>query len=188
VKVAKRGLNADDRRFHLMGSAGLESNGSDGELMFANTRWRISTEWRIGLKAHHGNESETYVGRYLGRMQWWFPFIGFDYHYNSMENETEKNIFGQYSNQNNRKAVVAGIQYTLPMLVIAEARMDSKGKIRFQLMREDVPLTPRLKLHIMGNSDKEYMAGFRYILTKYISLSTHYDSDMGMGAGVTITY
>ncbi len=35
---------------------------------------------------------------------------------------------------------------------------------------------------------REYMASFRYILTKYISLSTHYDSDMGFGAGATITY
>lgn len=187
-RVARRGLNADDRKFHLMGSVGLETNGSDGEVMLANTRYRISTEWRLGLKDHHGNESETYVGRYLGRMQWWFPFIGFDYHYNKAMNESEKNLFGQQSNQNNRKAFVAGVQYTLPMLVIAEARLDSKGKFRFQLMREDMPLTPRLRLNIMGNTDKEYMAGLRYILGKYISLSTHYDSDMGFGAGITITY
>jgi hypothetical protein len=187
-KVAKRGLNSDDRKFHLMGSVGLESNGSDGELMFANTRFRLSTEWRLGIKSHHGNESETYFGRFLGRMQWWFPFIGFDYHQNSMRNETEKNMFGQTSNQTNRKALVAGVQYTLPMLITAEARADSKGKFRFQLMREDVPLTPRLRMNLMGNTDKEYMAGLRYIVTKYISLSTHYDSDMGFGAGLTFTY
>lgn len=187
-KLAQRKLFRDDRMFHAMGSVGLESNGSDGEFMLANTRYRISTEWRIGSKAHHGNESETYFGRYLGRMQWWFPFIGFDYHHNSMENEMDKNLFGQKSNQNNRKGFVAGIQYTLPMLVNAEARIDSKGKFRFQVMREDVPLTPRLRLNIMGNTDREYMAGLRYILTKYFSLSTHYDSDMGLGAGVTFTY
>ena len=100
----------------------------------------------------------------------------------------EKNLFGQESNQNNRKAFVAGVQYTLPMLMIAEARFDSKGKFRFQLMREDIPLTPRLRLNLMGNTDKEYMAGLRYILTKYFSLSTHYDSDMGIGVGITLTY
>jgi FtsP/CotA-like multicopper oxidase with cupredoxin domain len=187
-KVAKRGLNSDDREFHLMGSVGLESNGSDGELMLANTRYRLSTEWRLGLESHHGNESETYIGRYLGRMQWWFPFIGFDYHHNNMINESEKNLLGQMSNQTNRKAFVAGVQYTLPMLAIAEARIDSKGKLRFQLMREDVPLTPRLRMNLSANTDKEYMAGFRYILTKYFNLSTHYDSDMGFGAGITITY
>jgi hypothetical protein len=121
-------------------------------------------------------------------MQWLFPFIGFDYHYNSMNNERENNLFGQLSNQKNRKAAVIGVQYILPMLVTAEARLDSKGKLRFQLMREDVPLTSRLRMNFMANTDKEYMAGFRYIVTKYFSLSTHYDSDMGYGGGITITY
>ncbi|HQS22883.1 MAG TPA: multicopper oxidase domain-containing protein [Sediminibacterium sp.] len=74
-KVAKRGLNSDDRAFHPMATIGLESNGSDGEFMLANTRYRFSTEWRLGLKAHHGNESETYFGRYIGRMQWLFPSL-----------------------------------------------------------------------------------------------------------------
>ncbi len=187
-KLAWRKLSKDDRDFHLMGSIGLESNGSDGEAMLMNTRYRLSTEWRIGLHAKHGNESETYFGRFLGRNQWLFPFIGFDYHYNSMRDESEKNIFGQLSNQTNRKALVAGVQYTLPMLVNAEARVDSKGKFRFQLMREDIPLAPRLRMNLMGNSDREYMAGLRYIVTKYVGISTHYDSDMGYGAGITITY
>ncbi len=188
-KVAKRGLNSEDRKFHRMGSVGLESNGSDGEIMFAQTRFRLSSEWRIGIHAKHGYESETYFGRFIGRNQWWFPFIGFDYHYNKIRNEEdEKNMFGQTSNQTNRKAFVAGVQYTLPMLINAEARFDSKGKFRFQLMREDIPIAPRLRLNLMGNSDKEYMAGLRYIVTKYFSLSTHYDSDMGLGAGITLTY
>ena len=40
----------------------------------------------------------------------------------------------------------------------------------------------------MGNTDKEYMAGLRYILTKWLAVSTHFDSDMGFGAGVTVNY
>lgn len=187
-KLAQRKLFSDDRAFHPMATIGLESNGSDGEFMLANTRYRFSTEWRLGLNAHHGNESETYFGRYIGRMQWLFPFIGFDYHYNSMNNDSENNLFGQVSNQKNRKAAVIGVQYILPMLVTAEARLDSKGKLRFQLMREDIPVTSRLRMNFMANTDKEYMAGFRYIVTKYFSLSTHYDSDMGYGGGITLTY
>ncbi|TKC06915.1 multicopper oxidase family protein [Pedobacter frigoris] len=185
---ARRKLNADDREFHLMGNIGLESNGSDGDLMIGNTRYRFSTEFRLGLKAEHGNEVEAYFGRYMGKMQWLMPFVGFDYHYNRMGNMEEKNMFGQMSNQMNRKAAVIGLQYTLPMLVTAEARVDSKGKLRFQLMREDIPLSSRLRLNIMGNSDKEYMGGLRYIVTKYFSFSTHYDSDMGYGGGITLTY
>ena len=143
----------------------------------------------------HGYESETMIGRYLGRMQWWYPYVGFDYHYkkeggpkkNIFGSDT-KNLFGQASNKNNRKTAVAGIAYTLPMLAIADARIDGDGKFRFQLSREDIPLTPRIRMNWMINTDKEYAAGFRYILTKYFSLSTHYDSDMGLGAGITITY
>lgn len=187
-KLANRKLNLDERKFHPMATLGLESNGSDGELIFANTRYQFSTAWRLGIKAIHGNESETYFGRYIGRMQWFMPFVGFDYHYNSERNENEKNLFGQLSNQKNRQAFVAGFQYTLPMLVKAQARIDTKGKFRFQLLREDIPISPRLRLNLMGNTDKEYMAGLRYILTKYFSLSTHYDSDMGYGGGVAVVY
>jgi CopA family copper-resistance protein len=188
--AARRVLLRDNgRMYHAMANIGLESNGSDGEFMLANTRNRLSTEWRLGLHAEHGIESETYLGRYVGRMQWFMPFIGFDYHYNSVFKKfSEKNMFGQESNQKNRKALVAGFQYTLPMLVTAEARIDSKGKLRAQLAREDMPVTPRLRFSIMGNTDKEYMVGLRYIITKYFSISTHYDSDMGYGAGITITY
>lgn len=204
-KVAKKGLNSDDRRFHPMGRVGIESNGSDGEFMFAQTRWKASTLWHLGYHSDHGYESETMFGRYLGRMQWWYPYVGFDYHYKtegmpqknffdlngSVKNifgSEEKNWFGQKSNKNNRHTVVAGIAYTLPTLTIADFRVDGDGKFRFQLSREDITITPRLRFMWMLNTDKEYAAGFRYIVTKYFSLSTHYDSDMGLGAGITITY
>jgi CopA family copper-resistance protein len=193
-KLAQRKLFADDRMFHLMGKIGVESNGSDGEIMLANTRWKASTLWHLGYHDMHGYESETMVGRYLGRMQWWYPYIGFDYHYKmeggpkNIFGDEEKNWFGQASNKNNRKTVVAGIACTLPMLFVADARIDGDGKFRFQFSREDIPVTRRLRFSIMINTDKEYMAGLRYIATKYISLSAHYDSDMGLGGGLTFTY
>ncbi len=194
LKVAKRGLNSDDRKFHPMGRIGIESNGSDGEFMLAQTRWKASTMWHLGYHDMHGYESETNIGRYLGRMQWWFPYVGFDYHFKmeggpkNIFGSEEKNWFGQKSNKNDRKTVVAGIAYTLPMLVTADARIDGDGKFRFQLSREDVPVSPRMRFNWMINTDKEYAAGLRYILTKYFSVSTHFDSDMGVGAGITITY
>ncbi|WP_242928439.1 multicopper oxidase domain-containing protein [Pontibacter vulgaris] len=187
-KLAWKRLNREERMFLPSGMVGLESNGSDGEFILGSSRYQLSTEWRIGFKKEYGIESETYFGRYFGKMQWLFPFVGFDYHYNSVENEAEETLLGQTSNQNNRKAFVAGVQYTLPMLIQAEARADSKGKFRFQLRREDVPLTNRLRLNLMGNTDKEYMAGLRYVVTKYVSISTHYDSDMKYGAGLTFVY
>jgi hypothetical protein len=194
-KLAQRKLFADDRKFHSMARMGLESNGTDGEAMIANTRWKFSTLWHLGFHARHGYESETMIGRYFGKMQWVYVYTGFDYHFKKI-NVSEKNIFGnddtnlfgQKSNKNDRKTGVIGITYTLPMLFLADARIDLEGKFRLQLGREDIPISKRLRMAIMFNSDKEYMLGARYILTKYFSLSSHYDSDMGIGVGCTLTY
>ena len=204
ASLAKRRLNSDDRHYHSMARIGLETAGSDGMAMLSNTRNTIATAWHLGLHPEHGEESETTIGRYLGRMQWWRPFIGYDYHYKRLGPNGEeikkgimadnifgndsKNMFGQISNKNNRSTMTAGIQYLLPMNVLSEFRADLDGKLRFQLMREDIPVSPRLRANFMINTDKEYAVGMRYIITKYFNLSTHYDSDMGLGAGITITY
>lgn len=190
-KAAQRMLFKDDRMFHFMADVGLESNGSDGRAMLSNTRWRLETMWHLGLNSHHGYENETSIGRYLGKMQWWYVYAGFDYHYKNaaaIRADEKYNLFGQQSNKNTRRTAVFGLQYTLPMLVVADARVDANGKIRLQLDREDIPISKRVRLNVMANSDREYMAGLRYILTKSISLSAHYDSDMGMGGGLAITY
>jgi hypothetical protein len=163
--------------------------------MLAGTRWQVTSLWHLGYNADMGYESETIVGRYIGKMQWLLPYLGFDYHY-KVSLPGEKNIFGdegttlfgQQSNKLNRHTVVAGISYMLPMLFTGDARIDGNGKYRFQLAREDIPVSKRLRFSIMLNTDKEYAAGFRYIVTKYFSLSSHYDSDMGLGSGLTITY
>ncbi len=204
-QLAQRQLFRDDRQAHFMARVALQTNGSDGDAMLAQTRWKLSTLWHLGFHDAHGYESETMLGRYFGKMQWLYAYTGFDYHYkvdgHAQENffdlhgsprnifgREDRNWFGQTSNKNNRQAAVAGLAYALPLLIIADARVDTDGKFRFQLSREDVALTPRLRFNWMINTDKEYMAGFRYIVTKYISLSTHYDSDMGIGVGATLVY
>ena len=165
------------------------TNGNDGEMMLQNTRWNFQAEWRLGYKDMHGYEMETHFGRNIGKMQWYFPYVCFDWRYRKMEvGETERNLFGQINTKDRRAAVCFGLQYTLPMLIIADARIDTDGKLRLQLMREDIPLTKRLRLGLMYNSDFEYMAGLKYVLNKSFSLSAHYDSDMGFGGGFTFTY
>ncbi len=184
-----------DRMPYLMATVGVESNGSEGQIVLANTRWQISTMWHLGRNSSDSYESETMLGRYLGKMQWWFPYVGFDFHFKTSSSGRKNifgsefyNMFGQVSNKENRHTIMAGIAFTLPMLVVADARIDGNGKFRFQFGRQDVPVTSRLRFNFMVNTDKEYMAGFRYIISKYLSLSTHYDSDMGLGGGVTLTY
>nr|WP_121272016.1 multicopper oxidase domain-containing protein [Pedobacter schmidteae] len=197
-KLAQRKLFSDDREFHPMARVGIESNGSDGEIMLANTRYRFTTEWRIGFDKEMGYESESHFGRYLGRNQWLFPYVGWDFRKRTVDPMDKNifgqslspgdNLFGQRNTKNFRQVFHLGVQYTLPMLIVADASVDHKGNVRFQLTREDVPISKRLRFQFMVNTDKEYMAGFRYIVTKYFGLSTHYDSDMGYGAGLTLNY
>jgi FtsP/CotA-like multicopper oxidase with cupredoxin domain len=186
-RKALKKVYSDDREIRPMARVGVESNGSDGEVMLANTRYRFQSEWRIGTDASKGYESESHFGRYLGKMQYWLPYVGWDFRYRR-DSRPEKNLFGQTDTKDHRNVFCFGLQYTLPMLLIADWRMDQRGNLRLQLGREDVAVTGRLRLSFMVNTDKEYMAGLRYILTKYIGLSTHYDSDMGLGAGLTFNY
>jgi len=185
--MAYKMLKKDDRMLHTMARVGLESTGSDGEVMVANTRYRLSTEWRLGLNDHHGYESESHFGRYFGKMQWLFPYVGWDVRYRKMD-DAEKNLFGQKNTKDFRQVFHVGLEYTLPMLIVADASVDTDGRLRVQLMRDDVPVTKRLRFSFMVNTDKEYMAGFRYIVTRNFAFSTHYDSDMGLGAGITLSY
>jgi len=57
-----------------------------------------------------------------------------------------------------------------------------------QLMREDIPVSKRLRMGFMVNTDKEYMVDAKYIIKRNLSLRTHYDSDMGFGFGVNLNY
>ncbi|MCU0323795.1 MAG: multicopper oxidase domain-containing protein [Spirosomaceae bacterium] len=188
-KLAQRKLFADDRKFHVMAENATETNGNDGELMISNTRWSIGTEWRLGYHDAHGYETETHIGRYIGKMQWLMPFIGFDWRYRKLGiDEKEKNLFGQTNTKDKRAVFSIGVNYTLPMLIMAQAEVFTDGNVRFQLERKDMPISKRLRMNWMVNTDKEYMAGFRYIVSRNVGISTHYDSDMGFGAGITLNY
>lgn len=183
----------DQNMYHFMVRASLESNGSDGETMLSTNRYALQGLWHIGTQPHHGHEGEIWFGRYFGPNQWWYPYVGYDYHYKKEEGDMAnahdyKNMLGQISNKNNRSTFTVGIQYTTPWLLLADARLDGEGKFRFQLSREDIPVTSRLRFSFMSNTDKEYMFGLRYILSKWFAVSSHYDSDMGLGAGITVTY
>lgn len=188
-KLAQRKLFADDRKPHFMAENDFATNGNDGMFMLQNTRWSIGSEWRLGYHDIHGYETETHFGRYIGKMQWLMPFIGFDWRYRKLgHNKVEKNLFGQTNTKDNRTQISLGVNYTLPMLIIAQAEVYQDGNIRFQLMREDIPITKRLRAGFMVNTDKEFMVDFRYIVNKNMGVRTHYDSDMGFGIGLTLNY
>ena len=182
-------LQRESNMPHFMIQNDFATNGNDGELMLMNARWSLGTEWRLGYSNMHGYEVETHLGRYIGKMQWLMPFVGFDWRYRKMgKDEHEKNIFGQVNKKDNRAAVSLGLMYTLPMLVNVQAEVYHDGIFRLSLMREDIPISKRLRAGFMVNSDLEYMADLRYIITRNLGVRTHYDSDMGWGIGLSLNY
>ncbi|OOV18495.1 multicopper oxidase family protein [Flavobacterium sp. LM4] len=189
AEMAYKMLKMDDRMFHFMGENDFATNGNDGEAMFSNTRWSIGTEWRLGYNNEHGYETETHIGRYIGKNQWLMPFIGFDWRYRKMGmDEHEENLFGQSNTKDNRSVFSAGLEYTLPMLVKAQVEVYTDGNVRLQFERKDIPLARSLRMNLMWNTDKEYMAGLKYIVARNFGITTHYDSDMGIGFGVNLNY
>ena len=188
-KWAYKKLQRESNQLHFMAQNDFATNGNDGMAMAQNTRWSFATEWRMGYHDKHGYESETHIGRYIGKMQWLMPFIGFDWRYRKLnQNETEKNIFGQKNTKDNRSQFSIGLAYTLPMLMIAQIELYHDGNLRMQLRREDIPVSKRVRAAFMLNTDSEYMLGLNYIITKNIGIRTHYDSDMGLGLGLTLNY
>ena len=185
---AYKKLQAESNKLHFMAENDFATNGNDGMAMLQNTRWSFGTEWRLGYHDEHGYETETHIGRYIGKNQWFMPFVGFDWRYRKQNGEIEKNLFGQTNTKDQRAVLSLGAEYTLPMLVKLQGEVFQDGNIRFQLMREDIPITPRLRWAFMVNTDKEYMTGFKYIATRNIGITTHYDSDMGIGFGAALNY
>ncbi len=186
---AYNALQMESNMPHFMAQNDFATNGNDGEAMLQNARWSLGTEWRLGYNAMHGYEVETHLGRFIGKMQWFMPFVGFDWRYRKMGiDEHETNLFGQKNEKDTRRAVSLGFMYTLPMLVNFQAEVYHDGMVRLSLMREDIPISKRLRGGFMANTDLEYMAELRYIITKNIGIRAHYDSDMGFGGGLALTY
>jgi hypothetical protein len=55
------------------------------------------------------------------------------------------------------KRIQVSLYYTLPLLITAQAEVYHDGNIRFQLMREDIPVSKRVRAAFMVNTDKEYI-------------------------------
>lgn len=176
-----------DRMWYLTVNNDFASNGNIGDLEFGGTRWSIQGEWQIGYKDTRGYEAEGRFGRYIGEKQWLYPYIGVDWTYRKGE-AGERNMFRQTTRKDREVEGTLGARYTLPLFLIADARIDTDGKVRLQLERDDIPLTSRLRLSFSLNTDRDYSVGLHYILTSHLSISTNYDNNLHWGVGLMLTY
>ena len=179
-KEFRKFIREHGSRYYPWANASFHSQGTFGTLVLAGAKLQIDQDWKWNYKKSY--ELETRIQYFLDKRQFFSAFIGGEYEKNNMKNgkeqpETEKENIG-----------AAGLIYTLPFLINAEARIDHRGKFRFQLGREDLPLTTRTRLDFYWNTDNEYGVAARYIVAKYLAISANYDSDFGWGAGLSIIY
>ena len=147
-------------------------------------RWMNINEFHSNYQFDH-YEGSVKVGRFLGKYQWAMPYVGFR---TSKTHDLAKTWFGQNVMPENQNVAIAGIRYILPFLIMADANVDHNGKVRLELGREGIPISPRIRGSFAVNSDKEFDFGLKYILQKWVSISTNYDSEFGFGAGLTFMY
>ncbi|WP_133271122.1 multicopper oxidase domain-containing protein [Hymenobacter radiodurans] len=174
-------LKKEDNRPYLWADLMAHSQGTFLESTLSNNRHALEFEGRVNYQGNF--ETETHLLRYLDNRQFLAAFVGFDYRNNrTLLAEGERNT------KNNRRVFDVGAYYLLPLLVRSELRLDSNGQVRLQLERTDLPLSNNLFADLLVNTDREYNLTFRYMVSKYVSLSTNYDSDYKWGAGLTIHY
>jgi len=167
----------DSRMLHSTFRFSAQSNGGFGHGMIMNNYYFADTEFHFSPR--HGGEIETRFGRFLGRQQFLIAYGGFEFE------RTKRHNTGNYENE---FVGTAGLQYTLPMFVKVDVRVDTRGKLRLQLKREDLALTRRIRFDGYWNTDKESEIGLRYIMSKRWQLTGSYYNHYGFGAGITYKY
>lgn len=153
-------------------------------MTMVGARWMNMNEFHSNYQFDHF-EGSVKVGRFLGKYQWAMPYVGFR---TNKTHDMAKTWFGQNVMPENQNVAIAGVRYILPFLMMADANIDHNGKVRLELSREGIPISPRIRGSFAVNSDKEFDLGLKYILQKWVSISTNYDSEFGFGAGLTFRY
>lgn len=200
TKLAWKNFLKDNKMISSMAMLDMTSNKVHAETMsMFGPRWANLNEFHSNWDFNHF-DGNFRVGRFLGKFQWALPYAGFRIQNNHeiMERKMAENMgldfhgkktwFGQNKAAKTRASFIVGMQYVLPMLVIADASVDQNGKVVLELRREDIPISRRLRGNFRINSDGEFTTGLRYIVQKWLALSGNYDNEMGWGAGITLTY
>lgn len=167
-------------QYYPWANAAFHSQGTFGTLVVAGRKLQFDGDWRWDYKVNY--ELEPRLQYFLDKRQYFSAFIGGEFqHFDKVVNKIPKHIEDLH-------VATAGLIYTLPFFINAEGRIDTKGRTRLQLRREDIPLTTRTRLDFFWNTDKEYGVTARYIVSRYLAISGNYDNEFGWGAGISIIY
>lgn len=161
-------------------NASFHNQGTFGTVILSGRNFQFDGDWRWNYKKSY--DLEPTLQYFLDKRQFFSAFLGAEFSKNNFRNGKEQPIMDQ------EKIATAGLIYMFPFFINAEGRVDSKGRLRFQIRREDLPLTTRTRMDFYWNTDDEYGVTARYIIAKYLAVSANYDHQYGWGAGLSIIY
>jgi hypothetical protein len=160
---------------YLWGAAMLQTNMTEGTLTWMNPKNDLMLTWEAGWDQPHDIEYELdllYQRYFDMNLQ---AFAGW-----------------RWSNQiGTTDRAVAGVTYRLPLMIWANASLDSEGDARITLSKR-LQLTPRLgvwgEAFFDTGTQWEWSVGADYTLTRTLSLSASHHSDHGSGVGLLIRF
>ena len=167
-----------DKVTYFWAQTKIASNGVFGFVNLSGNKSILGSTYRVSYKNQY--ELQPDYQRFLDKRQFLSAFIGADIRNTFQVVEDGKSI--------DRKVGVIGVRYLLPMFLLTELRLDHRGEVRFQLSRNDIPITSRLRLSLTANTDKEFNADFDYNIAKRFYIHAAYDSDYNLGGGLTILW
>lgn len=174
-------LKGEDNFISAWFDLSVLSNSAWFEGYVSNLDYQLRFDGRGTWKGDY--ETETHLLRYLDKDDFLAAFIGYDLRLNrTLAKSSVPNT------KDNRRVFEVGVLYLLPFFFESELRIDQTARVRFQLQRRDMPITSRLFFDGRVNTDKEYTVGLRYFITRTFSVSALYDSDYGIGAGISVRY
>jgi FtsP/CotA-like multicopper oxidase with cupredoxin domain len=170
-----------DSRFFYKGELGIESNMISGMLQASNPRNVFALEFDNAYGTEY--EIETRYSRRVSRFL--DVYVGGQLLNEREDGDEEQEEIRDRVKVNNSSFL--GIHYVLPLLIEADFRIDSDGKVLFGL-ESGLQLTDRVKFSWHWNSDWEYRLKLAYEINKRLSLSASLDSDFHGGGGITFKF
>lgn len=168
----------EDRMLYFWGQTKIATDAVFGYANLVGNKGILGSTYRVSYKNQY--EFQPDYQRFLDKRQFLSAYVGADIRNTFQIREKGKLV--------DRKVGVVGVRYLLPMFVLSELRVDHKGDVRFQLSRSDMPITKRLRLTLVGNTDWEYNIDFDYNIGKRFYIHASYDSDYKYGAGLTVLW
>ena len=159
--------------WYVMANGSVQSHMSEGKIKFMKGRNDFNILWDLGYADDNEYEVDLIWSRYFN--QNFSTFLGYRL---SNEEDTENRA-------------IAGFDYWLPLFVKSSVTVDSQGDFRFGLNKE-FQLTDRMniftELEYDTNAEWEWSVGSEYTLSKKWSLILQFQSDRGIGAGLSFKF